>query len=291
MQAAQQEGLEKKSLPLRALVHRLSGSFPAAPRVVSRPDNSVVQHQVARVSQAGEPCQRRGGRGAARRPYIRRAITNVFYRFVFETERHNGIAELLEILGSIINGFAQPLKEEHKVHPLPPSSPHTFSCVVSSQVHLSEHCSSRCHDNHDKSFHFHSVRGSLQSCDGGTITGAPPLAAESPCVVTSRFPGSVPCRWCHSRRFTAQPGEQQLPIPPSGAASLACSDPSSAPLCVCAFPAHGPGAWSRRCLACTGRCAEAQHAGELRAVAHQRAFVLSALRPLVVRARCPAAAV
>ena len=27
--------------------------------------------------------------------------------------RHNGIAELLEILGSIINGFAIPLKKEH----------------------------------------------------------------------------------------------------------------------------------------------------------------------------------
>ncbi|KAH0921418.1 hypothetical protein HID58_021436 [Brassica napus] len=36
-------------------------------------------------------------------------------RFVFETEKHNGIAEFLEILGSIINGFALPLKEEHKV--------------------------------------------------------------------------------------------------------------------------------------------------------------------------------
>ncbi|KAL0377342.1 UNVERIFIED_CONTAM: Serine/threonine protein phosphatase 2A regulatory subunit B' theta isoform [Sesamum radiatum] len=30
-------------------------------------------------------------------------------------EKHNGIAELLEILGSIINGFALPLKEEHKL--------------------------------------------------------------------------------------------------------------------------------------------------------------------------------
>jgi len=28
-------------------------------------------------------------------------------------DRHNGIAELLEILGSIINGFAIPLKKEH----------------------------------------------------------------------------------------------------------------------------------------------------------------------------------
>lgn len=36
------------------------------------------------------------------------------YSFIYETEHHNGIAELLEILGSIINGFALPLKEEHK---------------------------------------------------------------------------------------------------------------------------------------------------------------------------------
>ncbi|VDC02778.1 unnamed protein product [Peniophora sp. CBMAI 1063] len=46
---------------------------------------------------------------------IRRSINNVFFHFVYETERHNGIAELLEILGSIINGFALPLKEEHKI--------------------------------------------------------------------------------------------------------------------------------------------------------------------------------
>ncbi|KAG8529875.1 uncharacterized protein KY384_005356 [Bacidia gigantensis] len=49
------------------------------------------------------------------RSYIRRSINNVFFQFVYETERFNGIAELLEILGSIINGFALPLKEEHKL--------------------------------------------------------------------------------------------------------------------------------------------------------------------------------
>ncbi|XP_022248077.1 serine/threonine-protein phosphatase 2A 56 kDa regulatory subunit gamma isoform-like isoform X1 [Limulus polyphemus] len=49
------------------------------------------------------------------RAYIRKQINNIFYRFIYETERHNGVAELLEILGSIINGFALPLKEEHKV--------------------------------------------------------------------------------------------------------------------------------------------------------------------------------
>uniref|UniRef100_A0AC34Q056 Serine/threonine protein phosphatase 2A regulatory subunit n=1 Tax=Panagrolaimus sp. JU765 TaxID=591449 RepID=A0AC34Q056_9BILA len=48
------------------------------------------------------------------RAFIRKQINNIFYTFIYETERHNGIAELLEILGSIINGFAMPLKEEHK---------------------------------------------------------------------------------------------------------------------------------------------------------------------------------
>lgn len=53
------------------------------------------------------------GKFMSHRSLIRKAISNVFYGFVFETERHNGIGELLEILGSIINGFAMPLKREH----------------------------------------------------------------------------------------------------------------------------------------------------------------------------------
>lgn len=53
------------------------------------------------------------GKFMSHRSFIRKSISNVFYRFVFETERHNGIGELLEILGSIINGFAMPLKREH----------------------------------------------------------------------------------------------------------------------------------------------------------------------------------
>ncbi|KAK4780753.1 hypothetical protein SAY87_016859 [Trapa incisa] len=55
------------------------------------------------------------GKFMVHRPFIRKAINNIFYRFIFETEKHNGIGELLEILGSIINGFALPLKEEHKL--------------------------------------------------------------------------------------------------------------------------------------------------------------------------------
>uniref|UniRef100_A0A5B6YGJ2 Serine/threonine protein phosphatase 2A regulatory subunit n=1 Tax=Davidia involucrata TaxID=16924 RepID=A0A5B6YGJ2_DAVIN len=55
------------------------------------------------------------GKFMMHRPFIRKAVSNIIYRFVFETERHNGIAELLEIFGSVISGFALPLKEEHKM--------------------------------------------------------------------------------------------------------------------------------------------------------------------------------
>lgn len=55
------------------------------------------------------------GKFMVHRPFIRMAVGNIIYRFVFETERHNGIAELLEIFGSVISGFALPLKKEHKM--------------------------------------------------------------------------------------------------------------------------------------------------------------------------------
>jgi serine/threonine-protein phosphatase 2A regulatory subunit B' len=55
------------------------------------------------------------GKFMGNRPFIRKAVSNIFYRFVFETDRHNGIAELLEVFGSVISGFAKPLKEEHKL--------------------------------------------------------------------------------------------------------------------------------------------------------------------------------
>jgi serine/threonine-protein phosphatase 2A regulatory subunit B' len=54
------------------------------------------------------------GKFMSHRPFIRRSISNVFWRFIYEKPHHSGISELLEILGSIINGFALPLKEEHK---------------------------------------------------------------------------------------------------------------------------------------------------------------------------------
>ena len=53
------------------------------------------------------------GKFMSHRSYIRKSIFNVFYSFVYEKSQHNGIMEYLEIFGSIINGFAIPLKKEH----------------------------------------------------------------------------------------------------------------------------------------------------------------------------------
>lgn len=48
-----------------------------------------------------------------RRSCIRKEIANTFYEFLYESDTFYGIAELLEILGSIVNGFACPIKQEH----------------------------------------------------------------------------------------------------------------------------------------------------------------------------------
>ncbi len=48
-----------------------------------------------------------------RRKMIRKAITDCFYTLIHECFKFNGAAELLDILASIISGFAVPLREEH----------------------------------------------------------------------------------------------------------------------------------------------------------------------------------
>lgn len=55
------------------------------------------------------------GKFLSLRSFIRKSINNIFLTFTYETGHFNGISELLEIMGSIINGFALPLKEEHKI--------------------------------------------------------------------------------------------------------------------------------------------------------------------------------
>ncbi|OHS96162.1 phosphoprotein phosphatase [Tritrichomonas foetus] len=48
------------------------------------------------------------------RPLIRQAIQHIFFTYMYETRYFCGITELLEIMMSIINGYAVPLKQEHK---------------------------------------------------------------------------------------------------------------------------------------------------------------------------------
>ncbi|XP_028797549.1 serine/threonine protein phosphatase 2A 57 kDa regulatory subunit B' alpha isoform [Neltuma alba] len=49
------------------------------------------------------------------RSFMRKSMNDVLLNYAVETEKHAGIAELLEIWGTIINGFTVPLKEEHKL--------------------------------------------------------------------------------------------------------------------------------------------------------------------------------
>lgn len=50
-----------------------------------------------------------------RRKMIRKAMSDCFLTLIHETYKFNGVAELLDILASIISGFAVPLREEHVI--------------------------------------------------------------------------------------------------------------------------------------------------------------------------------
>jgi len=50
-----------------------------------------------------------------RRKMIRKAINECFFSLIHETHKFNGAAELLDILASIISGFAVPLRDEHVI--------------------------------------------------------------------------------------------------------------------------------------------------------------------------------
>lgn len=46
---------------------------------------------------------------------IRKSMNEVFFTLIHETHKFNGAAELLDILASIISGFAVPLRDEHVI--------------------------------------------------------------------------------------------------------------------------------------------------------------------------------
>ena len=48
------------------------------------------------------------------RQYVKEQIMNLLLTIITDAETHNGLTELLEILGSITNGLSVPLKLEHQ---------------------------------------------------------------------------------------------------------------------------------------------------------------------------------
>ena len=48
------------------------------------------------------------------RPYIKKQIMNVLFKVVYDSDSHNGLTELLEILSSITSGLVVPLRQEHQ---------------------------------------------------------------------------------------------------------------------------------------------------------------------------------
>lgn len=85
-------------------------------------DNNFVEHLVALFDSEDSRereylktvTHRIYGKLTNRRASLRKTINNVFYTFLYENQKHQGIGELLEILASIINGFTIPIRPEHK---------------------------------------------------------------------------------------------------------------------------------------------------------------------------------
>ncbi|KAL9225568.1 hypothetical protein vseg_001474 [Gypsophila vaccaria] len=126
--AEEEEPLMDASWPHLQIVYEFLLRFVASPEIDAKLAKRYIDHsfvlKLLDLFDSEDPREREYlktilhriyGKFMVHRPFIRKAINNIFYQFIFETEKHNGIAELLEILGSIINGFALPLKEEHKL--------------------------------------------------------------------------------------------------------------------------------------------------------------------------------
>ncbi|KAE8690099.1 Serine/threonine protein phosphatase 2A 57 kDa regulatory subunit B' theta isoform [Hibiscus syriacus] len=89
--------------PHLQIVHELFLRFVVSPETDAKTANRYIDHPfVLKLLDLFDSDDQR------EREYLK-----TFY-IGFMGKKHNGIAELLEILGSIINGFALPLKEEHK---------------------------------------------------------------------------------------------------------------------------------------------------------------------------------
>ena len=110
------------------LVYELLDKFldsPAArrPETTKQHINEAFVCQVLKLFYNEDPRERMLLKGVLHKMYgtfvslrkrIRKTMEHIFIRATYDNEgRCNGISDLLQILGSIINGFALPLKEEH----------------------------------------------------------------------------------------------------------------------------------------------------------------------------------
>ncbi|TQD93640.1 hypothetical protein C1H46_020743 [Malus baccata] len=122
------EPYQEPSWPHLQIVYELLLRYIASPETDAKVAKRYIDHvfvlRLMELFDSEDPREREYlktllhriyGKFMVHRPFIRKAMNNVFYRFIFETQKHCGIGELLEILGSIINGFALPMKEEHKL--------------------------------------------------------------------------------------------------------------------------------------------------------------------------------
>ncbi|KAJ3606219.1 hypothetical protein NHX12_025739 [Muraenolepis orangiensis] len=116
---------------LKTILHRIYGKFLGLRAFIRKQINNIFlrsKTQTPRINGGGRTLWRRGKARefgvhsyAVERSEGARLLIRLVPRtrleiatFIYETDHFNGVAELLEILGSIINGFALPLKAEHK---------------------------------------------------------------------------------------------------------------------------------------------------------------------------------
>eukprot|EP00917_Polyrhabdina_sp_WS-2016_P016471 GHVP01035597.1.p1 GENE.GHVP01035597.1~~GHVP01035597.1.p1 ORF type:complete len:587 (+),score=95.14 GHVP01035597.1:35-1762(+) len=127
-ESEEQEPVLEPSWPHLQLVYEILLRFVVSPEVDARTMKKAIDinflSQFLYLFDSEDPRERDYlktllhriyGKIMAHRSLIRKSIQQVFFTLIHECKLHHGVSELLEILGSIVNGFAKPLKEEHRI--------------------------------------------------------------------------------------------------------------------------------------------------------------------------------
>ena len=97
-----------------ASLSHLTSHLPTSPPSLLYRSLALLSYDVRERDYVKTITHRIYGKLTNRRAQIRRMACDIFYRHSHEKSDHNGIAEVLQILGSIINGFAVPVKDNHR---------------------------------------------------------------------------------------------------------------------------------------------------------------------------------